>query len=158
MPTLPRHPAAQQEPERFQARRLRAAELFAVGIRKAEVTGQLSVSASISASTRAGGRRRRRAVQPSADGADASLSDFELRQVEQVLSHPAWWLSEWNEISDVGGPDDRRISHKMDLASRWRNRQGTCVPNRRGGTRRGADRNRKRVSPRARRELPPPCQ
>jgi hypothetical protein len=37
MPTIARRPAAQQERDRLQARRLRAAELFAAGVRQAEV-------------------------------------------------------------------------------------------------------------------------
>jgi hypothetical protein len=44
MPTLARRPAAQQERERLQARRLRAGELFAIGVRQAEVARQLGVS------------------------------------------------------------------------------------------------------------------
>jgi transposase len=34
MPTIARHPVAQQERERLQTRRLRAAELFATGVRQ----------------------------------------------------------------------------------------------------------------------------
>jgi hypothetical protein len=45
MPTIPCRPAAQRERERLQTRRLRAAELFAVGVRQAEVARQLQVSA-----------------------------------------------------------------------------------------------------------------
>ena len=45
MATVPRRPAAQQERERLQARRLCAAELFASGVRQAEVARQLEVSA-----------------------------------------------------------------------------------------------------------------
>jgi transposase len=45
MPTVPRRPAAQRERDRLQARRLRAAELFAAGVRQAEVARQLKVSA-----------------------------------------------------------------------------------------------------------------
>ena len=45
MPTVPRRPAAQQERDRLQARRLRAGELFAAGVRQAEVARQLEVSA-----------------------------------------------------------------------------------------------------------------
>jgi transposase len=45
MPTVPRRPAAQRERDRLQARRLRAAELFAAGVRQAEVARQLEVSA-----------------------------------------------------------------------------------------------------------------
>ena len=44
MPTIPRRPAAQRERERLQARRLRASELFAVGVRQAEIARQLGVS------------------------------------------------------------------------------------------------------------------
>jgi hypothetical protein len=43
MPTVPRRPAA-QERDRLQARRLRAAELFAVGVGEAEVARQLGVT------------------------------------------------------------------------------------------------------------------
>jgi transposase len=45
MPTVPRRPAAQRERDRLQARRLRAAELFAAGVRQAEVACQFGVSA-----------------------------------------------------------------------------------------------------------------
>ena len=45
MPTVPRRPAAQRERDRLQGRRLRAAELFAVGVTQAEVARQLGVSA-----------------------------------------------------------------------------------------------------------------
>jgi hypothetical protein len=45
MPTVPRRPAAQRERDRLEARRLRAAELFAVSVRQAEVARELSVSA-----------------------------------------------------------------------------------------------------------------
>jgi transposase len=41
MPTIPRRPAAQQERERLQARRLRAAELFAIGATANGFTGEL---------------------------------------------------------------------------------------------------------------------
>jgi hypothetical protein len=46
MPTLARRHAAQQERERdqLQARRLRTAELFAIGVRQAKVARQLGVS------------------------------------------------------------------------------------------------------------------
>jgi hypothetical protein len=43
--TVPRRPAAQRERDRLQARRLRAAELFAAGVRQVEVARQLEVSA-----------------------------------------------------------------------------------------------------------------
>jgi hypothetical protein len=44
MPTVPPCPSARQERDRLQARRLRAAELFALGVRQAEVARQLGVS------------------------------------------------------------------------------------------------------------------
>ena len=44
MPTTARRPAAQRERDRLQARRLRAAELFAAGVHQAEVARQLGVS------------------------------------------------------------------------------------------------------------------
>jgi transposase-like protein len=44
MPTIPRRPAAQHERERLQARRLRAAELFTIGVRQAGIARQLGVS------------------------------------------------------------------------------------------------------------------
>jgi transposase len=44
MPTVPRRAAAQQR-DRLQGRRLRAAELFAAGVRQAEVARQFGVSA-----------------------------------------------------------------------------------------------------------------
>ena len=40
MPTIAHRPAAQQDRERPQGRRLRAAELFATGVRQAEVARQ----------------------------------------------------------------------------------------------------------------------
>ena len=44
MPTVPRRPAARQHRDQLEARRLRAAELFAAGVRQAEVARQLGVS------------------------------------------------------------------------------------------------------------------
>ena len=44
MPTIARRPAAQQQRHRLQERRLRVAELFATGVRQAEVARQLGVS------------------------------------------------------------------------------------------------------------------
>jgi transposase len=45
MPTVPRRPAAQRERDHLETRRLSAAELFAAGVRQAEVARQLEVSA-----------------------------------------------------------------------------------------------------------------
>jgi integrase len=45
MPTVPRRPAAQRQRQQFEARRLRAAELLAAGVRQAEIARQLGISA-----------------------------------------------------------------------------------------------------------------
>jgi transposase len=87
MPTTARRPAAQQERQRLQARRLRAAELFTAGVRQAEVARQLGVSRQ---SVHLWHRRWQ------AEGADGlrsrgptgpapRLSDSQLHQVEQAL-------------------------------------------------------------------------
>ena len=44
MPTAPRRPQAHRRRQQLQARRLRAAELFAAGVHAAEVARQLGVS------------------------------------------------------------------------------------------------------------------
>jgi transposase len=87
MPTVPRRPAAQQQRQRLQARRLRAAELFAAGVRQAEVARQLGVS------TQAVSVWHRRFKASGADGLHSRgpsgptprLSDQQLVQVEQAL-------------------------------------------------------------------------
>jgi transposase len=87
MPTTPRRAAAQQERERLQARRLRAAELFAAGRRRPEVARQLGVSRqSVNdwhARWQAGGPAALRSRGPT--GPAPRLSDRQLGQVEQVL-------------------------------------------------------------------------
>ena len=87
MPTVPRRPAAQRERDRLQARRLRAAELFAAGVRQAEVARQLGVSAqAVSVWHRrwqASGTDGLRSRGPS--GPAPRLSDAQLAQVEQAL-------------------------------------------------------------------------
>jgi transposase len=108
MPTTLHHAAAQQERERRQARRLRAAELFAVGLRQAEVARQLGVSRqSVSdwhARWQAGGPDALRSQGPT--GPTPRLSDRQLGQVEQVLLNGAtangftgdcgpWTASRW---------------------------------------------------------------
>lgn len=86
-PTTFRRAAAQQERARRQARRLRAAELFAAGLRQAEVARQLGVSRqSVSdwhARWQAGGPDALRSQGPT--GPSPRLSDRQLGQVEQVL-------------------------------------------------------------------------
>jgi transposase len=87
MPTIARRPAAQQERDRLQARRLRAAELFAAGVDQAEVARQLSVSAqAVSVWYRrwqAGGPEALRSKGPS--GPAPRLSDTQLATVERAL-------------------------------------------------------------------------
>jgi transposase len=87
MPTIPRRPAAQRERDRLQARRLRAAELFVVGVHQAEVARQLEVSAqAVSVWHRrwqTGGTEALRSRGPS--GPAPRLSDAQLATVEQAL-------------------------------------------------------------------------
>jgi transposase len=87
MPTIARRPAAQQERDRFQARRLRAAELFAAGVRQAEVARQLGVSRQSvhlwHQRWQAAGADGLRSRGPT--GPAPRLSDVQLRQVEQAL-------------------------------------------------------------------------
>ena len=87
MPTVPRRRAAQAERDRLQARRLRAGELFAAGVRQAEVARQLEVSAqAVSVWHRcwqAKGTDGLRSRGPS--GPAPRLSDQQLAAVEQAL-------------------------------------------------------------------------
>jgi transposase len=87
MPTLARRPAAQHERERLQARRLRAAESFAIGVRQAEVARQLGVSPQAvsvwHARWRAGGLDALRSQGPT--GPAPMVSDAQLAQVEHAL-------------------------------------------------------------------------
>jgi transposase len=87
MPTVARRRAAQQQRDRLEARRLRAAELFAAGVRQAEVAHQLGVSAqAVSVWQRrfkASGTDGLRSKGPS--GPAPRLSDQQLAEVEQAL-------------------------------------------------------------------------
>ena len=87
MPTVPRRPAAQRERDRLGARRLCAAELFAAGVRQAEVARQLEVSAQAvsvwHARWRQGGIEALRSQGPS--GPAPRLSDAQLATIEQAL-------------------------------------------------------------------------
>jgi transposase len=87
MPTIPRRPGAQQERQRLQVRRLRAAELFAVGVRQAEVARQLGVSRQAvnlwHAAWQSGGTDALRSRGPT--GPAPKVSDAQLRQVDQTL-------------------------------------------------------------------------
>ena len=86
MPTVPRHPAAQRERDRLEARRLRATELFA-GVHQVEVARQLKVSAQAvsvwHACWQSGGTDALRSRGPS--GPTPRLSDAQLATVEQAL-------------------------------------------------------------------------
>lgn len=83
----PRRPAAQQERDRLEARRLRAGELFAAGARQVEVARQLGVSAqAVSVWHRhfkAGGLDGLCSRGPS--GPAPRLSDQQLATVERAL-------------------------------------------------------------------------
>jgi transposase len=87
MPTVPRRPAAQRERDRLQARRLHAADLFAAGVRQAEVARQLEVSAQAvsvwHARWQSGGPEALQSRGPS--GPAPRLSDAKLAMVEQAL-------------------------------------------------------------------------
>jgi transposase len=87
IPTVPRRPAAQRERDRLQDRRLRAAELFAAGVRQAEVARQLEVSAQAVSvwhgRWQAGGTDALRSRGSS--GPVPRLSEQQLAQVEQAL-------------------------------------------------------------------------
>ena len=87
MPTIPRRPAAQQERDRLQARRLYAAELFAAGVGQAEVARQLEVSAQAvsvwHARWKVGGPDALYSRGPS--GPAPRLSDAQLATIEQAL-------------------------------------------------------------------------
>jgi transposase len=87
MPTVPRRPAAQRERDRLEVRRLRAAELFAAGVRQAEVARQFEVSAQAVSvwhdRWQTGGSDALRSRGPS--GPLPRLSDAQLATVEQAL-------------------------------------------------------------------------
>jgi transposase len=87
MPTVARRPAAQQERQRRQARRLEAAELFAIGVRQAEVARRLGVARQ---SVHLWYRRWQAAgidglYSHGPTGPAARLSDSQLHQVQQAL-------------------------------------------------------------------------
>jgi transposase len=87
MPTIPRRPAAQRQRQRLEARRLRAAELFAAGVHQAEVARQLGVSGQAVSvwhrAWKAGGPEALRSKGPS--GPAPRLSDQQLATIEQAL-------------------------------------------------------------------------
>jgi len=87
MPTIPRRPAAQRQRDRLEVRRLRAAELFAAGVRQAQVAHQLGVSVQAvnvwHRRWRASGPDGLRSKGPS--GPAPRLSDQHLATIEQAL-------------------------------------------------------------------------
>jgi transposase len=87
MPIIPRRLTAQRQRDRLEARRLRAADLLAAGVRQAEVARQLGVSRqSVSdwhARLRADGVNALRSRGPT--GPTPRLSDAQLATVEQAL-------------------------------------------------------------------------
>jgi transposase len=87
MPTIARRPAAQHQRQRLQERRLRAAELFAIGVRQAEVARQLGVSRQSAhlwyKRWQTHGADGLRSQGPT--GPTPRLSDSQLQQVEQAL-------------------------------------------------------------------------
>jgi transposase len=87
MPTIARRPAAQQERQRLQARRLRAAELFTAGVGQAEVARQLGVSRQSvhlwHKRWQAAGTDGLRSRGPT--GPAPRLSDSQLQRVEEAL-------------------------------------------------------------------------
>jgi transposase len=123
MPTVARRPAAQQERERLQTRRLRAAELFATGVRQAEVARQLGVSRQSvhlwHQRWRAAGPDALRSQGPT--GPAPRLSDSQLRQVEQALLEGAgangfagelWTL---DRIANLVCPTLREVVEQAEL-------------------------------------------
>jgi transposase len=119
MPTVARRPAAQQERERLQARRLRAGELFAIGVRQAEIARQLGVSRQAvslwHARWQTGGTDALRSRGPT--GPAPRLSDQQLARVEQALLEGAtangftgelWTLERHRDpAADRGAPPSR---------------------------------------------------
>ena len=87
MPTVPRRPVAQRERDRLEARRLRAAELFAAGVPQAEVARQLGVSRQSvhlwHKRWQAEGTDGLRSRGPT--GPAPRLSDSQLQRVEEAL-------------------------------------------------------------------------
>jgi transposase len=87
MPTAPRRPQAHRKRQQLQARRLRAAELFAAGVHPAKVARQLGVSRQAAstwhAAWRTGGVSALASRGPT--GPTPRLDDDQLARVEQVL-------------------------------------------------------------------------
>ena len=87
MATVPRRPGAQRARDRLQACRLGGAELFAAGVRQAEVARQLEVSAQAvsvwHARWKESGAEALHSRGPS--GPAPRLSDQQLATVEQAL-------------------------------------------------------------------------
>jgi transposase len=89
MATTPRRPQAHRHRQQLQARRLRAAELFAAGIHPAEVARQLGVSRQAASTWHGAWKRKTGGTSALASrgptGPTPRLSDAELGRVEQAL-------------------------------------------------------------------------
>jgi transposase len=87
MPTAPRRPQAHRKRQQLQARRLRAAELFAAGAHPAEVARQLGVSRQAASTWHAAWKTEgSSALQSSGPtGPTPRLSDDQLLHIEQAL-------------------------------------------------------------------------
>jgi transposase len=135
MPTIALRPAAQQERERLQVRRLRAAELFAIGVRQAEIARQLGVSPQAvsiwHASWKAGGTDALCSRGPT--GPTPKVSDAQLGQVEQALLKGATangFVGELWTLNRVGTVIERLTGVRHHPAHVWavlRHRLGWSV-------------------------------
>jgi transposase len=124
MPTVPRRPAAQRERVRLEARRLRAAELFAASVRQAEVARQLQVSAQAVSvwhgRWKQGGIDALRSKGPT--GPAPRLSDAQLAQVEQALLEGATangFVGELWTLDRVAGVIERLTGVQHHPAHLW---------------------------------------
>jgi transposase len=141
MPTTPCGPAAQRERERLQARRLRAAELFGVGVRQAQVARHLGVSPKVSATGMPAGRLAD--PTPCAVGGRTGptprLSDRQLGRVEQALLEGAtangftgelWTLDRIATVIErlTGVPSVSASGETGVAANHWAVRAGKELP------------------------------
>jgi transposase len=135
MPTIARRPAAQQERQRLQARRLRAAELCAIDVRQAEIARQLGVSPQAvsvwHARFKAGGTDALRSRGPT--GPAPKVSDAQLGQVEHALLEGATangFVDELRTLDCIADVIERLTGVRHHLAHVWsllRHRLGWSV-------------------------------
>jgi transposase len=120
MPTVPRRPAAQRERDRLQARRLRAAELFAASVRQVGVARQLGVSAQAVSVWHA------RWQASGTDGFTGELWTLErialvIRRLTGVRHHLAWvWALLRHRLAwSVQRPERRAAERDQAAIDRW---------------------------------------